>query len=108
VTWAAEKIPVGLTCGKGRRGSGKTPGPAVHDDHMQRDFTADEPNRKWVTDITEHATTEGTLLPRDQRPVQQPDHPLREEPKALRCDTGRAIVFAIPETHYGSGIGRTP
>jgi hypothetical protein len=28
------------TVRKGRRGSGKTPGPAVHDDHVQRDFTA--------------------------------------------------------------------
>ena len=42
------------TVRKGRRG--KKPGPAVHDDHIQRDFTAAEPNRKWVTDITEHPT----------------------------------------------------
>jgi transposase InsO family protein len=49
------------TVRKGRRGSGKTPEPAVHDDHMQRDFTADEPNRKWVTDITEHPTAEGKI-----------------------------------------------
>lgn len=39
---------------KGRRG--KRPGPAVHDDHVQRDFTASELNRKWVTGITEHPT----------------------------------------------------
>ena len=32
------------TVRKGRRGSGKTPGPAVFDDHVQRDFTATEPN----------------------------------------------------------------
>jgi transposase InsO family protein len=49
------------TVRKGRRGSGKTPGPAVHDDHVRRDFTATEPNRKWVTDITEHPTAEGKL-----------------------------------------------
>ena len=49
------------TTRKGRRGSGKTPGPAVHDDHVQRDFTADVPNRKWVTDITEHPTAEGKV-----------------------------------------------
>ncbi len=42
------------TVRKGRRG--KRPGPAVHDDHLRRDFTADQPNRKWVTDITEHPT----------------------------------------------------
>ena len=44
------------TVRKGRRGKGGRPGPAVHDDHLQRDFTAVAPNRKWVTDITEHPT----------------------------------------------------
>ena len=48
------------TVRKGRRGKGK-PGPAVHDDHVQRNFTAAEPNRTWVTDITEHPTGEGKL-----------------------------------------------
>ena len=47
------------TVRKGRRG--KRPGPAVHDDHIRRDFTSDEPNRKWVTDITEHPTGEGKV-----------------------------------------------
>jgi putative transposase len=49
------------TVRKGRRGSGKTPGPAVHDDHLQRDFTAAAPDTVWVTDITEHPTAEGKL-----------------------------------------------
>jgi transposase InsO family protein len=49
------------TVRKGRRGSGKRPGPAVHDDHVQRNFTAAEPNRIWVTDITEHPTGEGKV-----------------------------------------------
>ena len=40
-----------------RRGSGKTPGPAVHDDLLQRNFTASRVNEKWLLDITEHATT---------------------------------------------------
>lgn len=40
---------------------GRKPGPAVNDDHVQRDFTAAEPNLKWVTDITEHPTTEGKV-----------------------------------------------
>lgn len=40
----------------------KTPGPPVHDDQLERDFTADGPNRAWVGDITEHPTTrEGKL-----------------------------------------------
>jgi transposase InsO family protein len=49
------------TTRKGRRGSAKTPGPAVHDDLVQRQFTADRPDRLWLTDITEHPTGEGKL-----------------------------------------------
>jgi transposase InsO family protein len=49
------------TTRKGRRGSGKTPGPAVHDDLVQRNFTAQRPNAVWLTDITEHPTAEGKL-----------------------------------------------
>jgi len=44
-----------------RRGSGKTPGPAVHDDLVCRDFTATAPNQLWLTDITEHPTAEGKI-----------------------------------------------
>ena len=47
------------TVRKGRHGSGKRPGPAVHDDLVLRNFTAEEPNAVWVTDITEHPTGEG-------------------------------------------------
>lgn len=36
-------------------------GPAVHDDLVQREFTADGPNRLWLTDITEHHTSQGKL-----------------------------------------------
>jgi putative transposase len=49
------------TVRKGRRGAGKSPGPAVHDDHVQRQFSAPAPDRVWVTDITEHPTAEGKL-----------------------------------------------
>jgi putative transposase len=49
------------TVRKGRRGAGKTPGPAVHDDLVQRNFTAQRPDQVWVTDITEHPTAEGKL-----------------------------------------------
>lgn len=45
-----------------RRGKGKKAGPPVFDDHVQRVFRADAPNRVWLTDITEHrTTTEGKL-----------------------------------------------
>lgn len=50
-----------ITVRKGRKQTGKGPGPAVHDDHLKRDFTADAPNSKWVTDITEHPTAEGKV-----------------------------------------------
>lgn len=49
------------TTKKGRKTSAKTPGPAVHDDLVQRNFTASAPDRVWLTDITEHATAEGKL-----------------------------------------------
>jgi putative transposase len=48
------------TTRKGRRGKGR-PGPAVHDDLVQRDFTAQRPDQVWLTDITEHPTSEGKL-----------------------------------------------
>jgi transposase InsO family protein len=48
------------TVRKGRRGKGR-PGPAVHDDHVRRDFTTPAANKVWVTDITEHPTAEGKV-----------------------------------------------
>ena len=47
--------------GKKRGKNGKRPGPAVHDDLVRRDFTADDVNELWLTDITEHWTDEGKL-----------------------------------------------
>ncbi len=49
------------TTKKGRKGSGKSPGPAVHDDLVQRNFTAGRVDEVWVTDITEHPTLDGKL-----------------------------------------------
>lgn len=48
------------TTKKSRRNS-KIPGPAVHDDLVNRDFTATAPNVTWLTDITEHPTLEDKL-----------------------------------------------
>jgi putative transposase len=49
------------TTKKGRKNH-KTPGPAVHDDLVNRDFSAPAPNITWLTDITEHPTaSEGKL-----------------------------------------------
>lgn len=44
-----------------KRGLNRKPGPPVHDDLVQRDFTAAQLDRRWLTDITEHPTAEGTL-----------------------------------------------
>jgi putative transposase len=44
-----------------QRGLGRKAGPPVHDDLVARQFTADGPDRTWLTDITEHPTGEGKL-----------------------------------------------
>jgi putative transposase len=49
------------TTKKGRKGAGKRPGPAVHDDLVRRNFTAPAPDRVWLTDLTEHPSDEGKL-----------------------------------------------
>ena len=47
--------------GKKRGKNGKRPGPPVHDDLVKRDFSDDDVNELWLTDITEHWTDEGKL-----------------------------------------------
>ena len=47
--------------GKKRGKNGKRPGPLVHDDLVKRDFSADDVNELWLTDITEHWTDEGKV-----------------------------------------------
>ena len=47
--------------GKKRGKNGKRPGPPVHDDLVKRDFSAEDTNELWLTDITEHWTEEGKL-----------------------------------------------
>lgn len=44
-----------------KRSRSKKPGPPVHDDLVQRVFSADAPNELWLADITEHRTAEGKL-----------------------------------------------
>ncbi len=46
---------------KPRRGKSTKVGPPVHDDLVQRDFTATSANELWLADITEHRTLEGKL-----------------------------------------------
>lgn len=44
-----------------KKGRNRKPGPPVHDDRVQRIFTASRPNQLWLTDITEHKTSQGKL-----------------------------------------------
>ena len=44
-----------------RRGQARKAGPPVHDDLVNRDFTATGRDQLWLTDITEHPTGEGKL-----------------------------------------------
>ena len=58
--WLAAEAVAGDRAQGPARGR-QEPGPAVHDDHVQGDFTAQRPDPVWVTDITEHPTAEGKL-----------------------------------------------
>jgi putative transposase len=44
-----------------KRGLSRKAGPPVHDDLVRRQFTAQAPDRTWLTEITEHPTAEGKL-----------------------------------------------
>jgi putative transposase len=44
-----------------KRGLGRRPGPPVHDDLVARQFRSARPNLLWLTDITEHPTSQGKL-----------------------------------------------
>ena len=44
-----------------KRGLNRKAGPPVHDDRVQRAFTAPDIDKLWLTDITEHQTGEGKL-----------------------------------------------
>jgi transposase InsO family protein len=47
--------------GKPRNRKASRPGTPAHDDLVRRQFSADAPNRVWLSDITEHRTGEGKL-----------------------------------------------
>ncbi|WP_147971361.1 IS3 family transposase [Streptomyces sp. col6] len=55
------KQPVVERVRQKKRGRTKKAGPPVHDDLVNRAFTATGPNLLWLTEITEHPTGEGKL-----------------------------------------------
>ena len=75
-----------------RGGPGKTPGPAVHDDHVQRQFTAAAPNLLWLVDITEHRTAEGKLY----------------ACMVKDCYSNRIVGYSLDSRMKASLPGRTP
>jgi len=46
---------------RGRRSGRKARTEAPYEDHLQRDFSADAPDRVWLADLTQHPTNEGWL-----------------------------------------------
>lgn len=44
-----------------KRGLNRKAGPPVHDDLVDRQFTAQDRDQIWLTNITEHRTDEGKL-----------------------------------------------
>jgi hypothetical protein len=53
-----------------KKGLARRAGPPVHDDLVRKVFTADAPDRLWLTDITEHPTA---VSLRDQGRLLRPD-----------------------------------
>ncbi|CAM5787454.1 Integrase catalytic domain-containing protein OS=Cellulomonas persica OX=76861 GN=CPE01_32100 PE=4 SV=1 [Cellulomonas persica] len=51
---------IGGICHQRKRGRHR-PAPAPHEDLVRRRFVAEEPNRLWCTDITQHPTSEGRV-----------------------------------------------
>lgn len=76
-----------------RRGKGKKAGPPVFDDHVQRQFRADAPNRVWLTDIGTSDERRQALLLRDQGCPLQPDRGLLD----LGSDDGEARRRRAPQ-----------
>jgi transposase InsO family protein len=79
-----------------KRGLSRKPGPPVHDDLVQRDFTADELDELWFTDLTKHPTGEGKRLHlRRQGRLLDPDRRLLDGP----TDDGPAGDLRPAERH---------
>lgn len=46
-------------CHQRKRGGGWKPAPATHEDLVKRQFSADQPDRVWFTDVTQHRAADG-------------------------------------------------
>ena len=89
-----------------KRGLNRQPGPPVHDDLVERQFTANRPNQVWLTDITEHRTAEGKVylcvikdvpFRADRRILD------RLENEGVPCDVGAAQRHHAPRTPSPGG-----
>ena len=94
-------------CHSIRRGSGKRPGPAVHDDLVRRQFRADRPNQLWLTDISEHWAGDLQALPlRGQGHVLEPDRGLLNRPaNEFEAGRGRPADGSVPARRQSRSSG---
>ena len=93
-----------------KRGPGGKAGPPVHDDLVSRDFTAPDPNRLRLADITEPATAECKLHLCAIKDVSRNRIPTAHcEPLEMGCkrrlpapDTGSLLASGVPEVSPGA------
>jgi transposase InsO family protein len=78
--------------GKKRGKNGKT-GPPIYDDLVERDFTADGPNRLWLSDIIEHRTEHAV------------DEPFGADAPGVGVDADDAPPVAAAHRIRGSEVG---
>jgi len=81
-----------------KRGVSRAAGPPVHDDLVDRDFTASRPNERWVGDITEHRTRAGKLYlctVKDLSPLTN-SSPRREIRSRNTCERTDDTAVTVP------------
>lgn len=86
-----------------KRGRSKKPGPPVHDDLVERNFTATGPDRLWLTDITDHPTGQGKLY---LCPVQ--NQPTLKVICLIRGAAGKRLRPCLDWVHVVGGSARRP
>jgi len=101
-----------------KRGLDRKAGPPVHDDLVDRQFTAAAPNLLWLTDITEHRTAEGSFTSARSRtstrdPAQQRPGRLDGPSRRLRRQRRHGVLLrpAAEERSGPAALGhsrRTP
>lgn len=84
-----------------KRGLNRKPGPPVHDDLVERDFTDTALNELWLTDITEHPTAEGKLYLCAVKDVVRARRPVGTVVHSDRGSQFRSRRFVESLRHHG-------